>query len=281
MPVEQCPEGKLTRDLARNPAAEMPVRLVIIDEVQEYFDLDERSKEIASLLVYLVKVAPGAGVIVLSATQRPSGIGSGATATAFTSFRDNHQIRFALRTSSWQVSELVLGAGAYSEGHDSSTLLPTYKGVGILRGASDDTPTVRTYLADGGDAERILTTARRLREAAGTLTGMAAGDDIRADTRDPLGDVIPVFAFVDRPALHWRQLAQELATRMPDKCGREDAESLSALLRNLGVESEVVSVDGEKQRGCKREKVTAAAEQRRQLENGGRVLVPITPPPRR
>ena len=58
-------------------------------------------------------------------------------------------MRFSLRTSSYSVSEAVLGQGAYGEGLDSSTLLPEYKGVGILRGASDASPTVRTFLADG------------------------------------------------------------------------------------------------------------------------------------
>lgn len=275
MPVELCPEGKLTRNLARDPQARMPVRLLVIDEVQEYFDLDERSKEIANLLVYLVKVAPGAGVIVMSATQRPSGIGTGATSNAFTSFRDNHQVRFALRTSSWQVSELVLGAGAYSEGHDSSTLLPTYKGVGILRGATDDTPTVRTYLADGQDAEKILTTARRLRQAAGTLTGQAAGDDIARDLRDPLADVIRVFAHMGRPGLQWQSIADELARQLPDKYGREDAESMSALLRGLGVPSVDVKHAGVVLKGCRREAVEQAVQRRAVRGSGSGELVPV------
>jgi S-DNA-T family DNA segregation ATPase FtsK/SpoIIIE len=190
MPTNICPEGKLTREIARNPRHRMPIRMVVLEEFQEYFDLGEASKEIASLLVFLVKVAPGAGVILLDATQRPSGVGSGQVAQQFTSFRDNHALRFGLRTSSWQVSELCLGAGAYSEGLDTSTLLPQYKGVGILRGAADVSPTVRTYLADGQDAERILTAARVLRERAGTLSGMAAGQDTTAAARDVLGDVL-------------------------------------------------------------------------------------------
>ena len=174
MPPSVCPEGKLTRRIARDPDYGMPVRTLFVDEVQEYFDLGDISKEIANLLVFLVKVAPGAGVTVVDATQKPSGIGTGQVATQFTSFRDQHQVRFSLRTSSWQVSEMVLGQGAYSEGLDSSVLLPQYKGVGILRGATDGSPTVRTFLADGQDAERILTAARALRERAGKLSGMAA-----------------------------------------------------------------------------------------------------------
>ena len=77
----------------------MPVRVLVLDEFQEYFDLGEISKDIAALLVFLVKVAPGAGVILLGATQRPSGIGAGQVATQFTAFRDNFAIRFGLRTS--------------------------------------------------------------------------------------------------------------------------------------------------------------------------------------
>ena len=70
---------------------------------------------------------------------------------------------------------MVLGQGAYSEGPSTSLLLPGYKGVGILRGASDASPTVRGYLADGQDAERILVAARQVRERAGTLSGMRPG----------------------------------------------------------------------------------------------------------
>ena len=55
----------------------------------------------------------------------------------FNTTRDNFIARFSLRTASYTVSEAVLGQGTYSEGLDSSTLLPEYKGVGILYGASD------------------------------------------------------------------------------------------------------------------------------------------------
>src|SRR5262249_34436534 len=113
LPPDVCPEGKLTRQIARDPRFGMPVRLVGMDEFQEVYDLPEgASKEVASLLTFLVKVAPGAGVIMIGSTQRPSGVGTGSVAQQFTSFRDQFGIRFGLRTSSWQVSELCLGAGA-------------------------------------------------------------------------------------------------------------------------------------------------------------------------
>ncbi len=257
LPVDVCPEGKLTREIARDPKYRMPVRLVVIDEFQEYFDLpdSDASKEIAKLLVFLVKVAPAAGVIVLGATQKPSGIGTGQVAQQFNAFRDNHQIRFSLRTGSWQVSDVVLGSGAYSEGYDSSTLLPDYKGVGILRGASDATPTVRTYLADAQDAEKILTAARAYRQRAGTLFGMAAGEQFTRETRDVLADVRAVMD--GETGLQWPTIAARLAERMPAHYADITADAISAQLRALGVPSVDIKRDGRSLKGAK----TAAIDQ--------------------
>jgi hypothetical protein len=262
LPPAVCPEGKLTREIARDPKYRMPVRMVVLDEFQEYFDLGETSKEIAALLVYLVKVAPAAGVILIDATQRPSGVGTGQVAQQFISYRDNHQVRFSLRTGSWQVSDLVLGSGAYSEGYDSSTLLPTYKGVGILRGASDATPTVRTYLADHEDAEKILLTARKLREQAGTLTGMAAGEQAPRTSRDVLADVRAIFETGER-GLQWEDIATRLARRMPEHYADLTAESISAQVRSFGVPSVDVKRAGRALKGAKIADIDAAIDRRK------------------
>ena len=255
LPPDVCPEGKLTREIARDKRYKMPVRVLIMDEFQEVYDLGEISKDIAAILTFLVKVAPGAGLIIVASTQRPSGVGTGQVAQQFTSFRDNFAVRFGLRTSSWQVSELCLGAGAYSEGLDTSTLLPQYKGVGILRGASDASPTVRTYLADGQDAERILVAARALRQRAGTLSGMAAGEAEPA-AMDVLADVLLVFGG-DR-GMHWQVLAERLAQRFADRWAEATGEAVSAQLRGLGVPSVNVTVAGKTLKGCRRGDVQAA-----------------------
>jgi hypothetical protein len=256
LPPDVCPEGKLTREIARDPRYRMPVRVLVLDEFQEWFDLGEISKDIAALLVFLLKVAPGAGVSVIGATQKPSGIGTGQVAQQFTSFRDNFAVRFGLRTSSWQVSEMVLGQGAYSEGLDTSTLLPQYKGVGILRGATDASPTVRTYLADGQDAERILAAARAHRRAAGTLSGMALGED-EPIARDVLADVLAVFG--TDTGLHWPVLAARLGAQIPDRWKDATADSVSAQARGLGVPSVDVKQFGRVLKGCRRADVEAAA----------------------
>ncbi|WP_204289565.1 hypothetical protein, partial [Microbispora amethystogenes] len=265
LPVDICPEGKLTREIARDPKYGMPVRLVVIDECQEYFDTGDKelNKEIASLLVFLVKVAPAAGVIVLDATQKPGGVGTGDTATAFTSFRDNHQVRIALRTGSWQVSDLVLGSGAYSEGFDSSALLPSYKGVGLLRGAGDDTPTVRFHLADAEDAEKILQVARKLRERAGTLSGYAAGQAAIREVRDVLADAASVFQGSET-GLPWALIAARLAERIPEHYADITADAISAQLRDLAVPSVNIKRDGQTLKGAKRAAIETAMQRRDQ-----------------
>jgi hypothetical protein len=259
MPTSVCPEGKLTREIARDPRYGMPVRGLFLDEFQEYFDLGSISKDIAALLVFMTKVAPGAGVFVVDATQKPAGIGKGEVGTAFTSARDNHQVRFSLRTSSYSVSEAVLGQGAYGEGLDSSTLLPEYKGVGILRGASDASPTVRTYLADGEDAERILLAARGLRERAGTLSGYAAGQAAGREERDVLADVLAVFG--SDAGLHWAVLAERLAGQFPDRWAGVTADAISQQCRDLGVPSVDVRASSRTLKGCRHADVLRVAGQ--------------------
>ena len=120
---------------------------------------------------------------------------------------------------------MVLGQGAYSEGLDTSTLLPQYKGVGILRGASDASPTVRTYLADGQDAEKILTAARAIRERAGTLSGMAVGES-EAPQRDVLADVLEVLGADTGAAVAGARRAAR--QRFPDRWADATAERCSA-----------------------------------------------------
>jgi DNA segregation ATPase FtsK/SpoIIIE, S-DNA-T family len=255
LPTHICPEGKLTRDIARDPRMAMPVRLLIVDEVQEYFDLGAISAAIADLLVYICKVAPGAGVSVIDATQRPSGIGTGTVANRFLAFRDNHQIRLALRTSDYRVSEMVLGAGSLGEGLDSSKLLAEYKGVGILRGGTDTSPVVRCFYADDRDAERILLAARGLRERAGTLAGMALGEETPA-ARDVLGDVLAVFGA--EQGLHWQIIAERLAAQFPGRWAGATGDAVSAQCRALGVPSRQVKTGGQNRQGCYRADVQAA-----------------------
>jgi S-DNA-T family DNA segregation ATPase FtsK/SpoIIIE len=250
LPTSVCPEGKLTREIARDPRYKMPVWVIVLDEFQDFLNTGDEAVdlEIADLLVFLIKQGPSTGVLFIDSTQRPSGIGStGKVAKRFTDFRDNHQTRIALKTGSWQVSELILGAGAYTEGFDSSSLPvgdgtngPDYRGIFVLYDAPTDPGTIRGYLADGKDAEKILIAARTLRVAAETLDGMAAGDvEIEGEVVDPLTDALSVF-MADEAALTWARLAARLADQLPDRYGEMTKDAISARLRGLGAKSKNV-----------------------------------------
>ncbi|MDJ0341376.1 cell division protein FtsK [Streptomyces sp. H10-C2] len=268
LPLHLCPEGKLTPELSRNKALNMPLTLVIVDEVQEYLQHPEHGKIILELLVYLARVAPAVGVSVMNSTQKPDDKACPSV------LRDQHQARFALMVGAYQVSDVILGAGSRSEGLDASRLLRSHKGVGILKGMSDDSGIVRTYLADGRDAESILIRAQALREAEGTLSGDAigetAGDDAAAATL--LDDIAVVMPKAE--AKQWSEtVIDNLATLRPDVYGswaqlkgEAKGKHLAAALKPFGIGTEQIGVriDGKPvtRRGIIRAHIIAAITER-------------------
>jgi S-DNA-T family DNA segregation ATPase FtsK/SpoIIIE len=265
LPTTECPEGKITRELSRK-YKQLRVWVLVMEEFQNYYETDDQAvnKEIAGLLSFIMAVGPSAGVIILSSSQKPSGVGAGDVQRLFNRYRDNHTVRFALKCGNRDVSMAVLGGDAYQEGYDASAL-PTgkpYLGVGILYGHSDDTATVRTYLADHEDAEKILTAARKHREHLGLLTGDAAGEATEREIRDTLADVRAVF--VDgEPGLHWSTIAERLAEQMPEHYADISEDAASALVRAQGVPSVGVKVRGVNLNGCRIKDIDTAIGNRR------------------
>ncbi|WP_033222232.1 cell division protein FtsK [Kitasatospora phosalacinea] len=269
LPVSVCPEGKLTPELSRNKSLNMPLTLVVVDEVQEYLQHPEHGGEILDLLVYLARVAPAVGVSLETSTQKPDDKACPSV------LRDQHQARFSLRVGSWQVSDVVLGAGSYSEGLDASRLLKSHKGVGLLKGMSDDSGIVRTYLVTGEDADRVLTRARALREQEGTLSGSAAGEVQPAgEASDLLADVAAVMPAT--AAKLWSEtVVDRLAELRPEIYGpwaemeqKAKATQLATALKPYGIETGQVwlkTEDGSNpnRRGVKREEVLAAMAARK------------------
>ncbi|WP_327297125.1 cell division protein FtsK [Streptomyces sp. NBC_01197] len=268
LPLHICPEGKLTPEISRDPKLNMPLTLVVVDEVQEYLQHPVHGKTILDLLVYLARVAPAVGVSVLNSTQKPDDTACPSV------LRDQHQGRFSLRVGSWQVSDVVLGAGSYSEGLDASKLLKSHKGVGLLKGMSDDSGIVRTYLANGRDAETILDRARALREDQGTLSGDAAGEVSKSRSADAiLDDVAAVLGrsedkvwsetVVDRLAQHNADAYGEWAALE----GRAKADQLAAALKPYGIKTDQVwgkteAGKGANRRGIERQHIIDAVTRR-------------------
>lgn len=272
LPVDMCPEGKLTEELSRDPRyPDLRVWLLVIEEFQVYFETESQdvNKEIAGLLAFIMSVGPSAGVILVSCSQKPSGVGAGDVGRLFNRYRDNHTVRVALKCGNRDVSIAVLGGDAYQEGYNASALPagPEYRGVGYIYGATDDTPLTRFHLADREDVESILTAARAHRERLGLLTGEAAGEEVARQIRDVLVDARSVY----RPGeawLSWSQLAERLKERMPEHYTDATAESVSAKLRALSVPS----VDGRDKddgnrvvKGAKAKEVDAAQRRRQEV----------------
>jgi len=256
LPVSQCPEGKLTEALYRRP--DLHVQLLLMEEFQCYFELDDQklNKEFANLLARIGALGPAAGVIPVSLSQKPSGVGAGDVQRLFNRYRDNHTIRFGLRCANRDVSNAILGNEAYGEGYDCSGLPlgEEFKGIGILYGLTDDAPTVRTYLADGEDAEVISLAARKLRAKAGTLSGDALGIDIETDDSDIVADLLEVFGA--DPGLWWDVAAERLAGHYPARYADITGEAVRSSCAKRGVPSVDVRMpptrDGEKHRGCRK-----------------------------
>jgi S-DNA-T family DNA segregation ATPase FtsK/SpoIIIE len=187
LPDEVCPESKITPQISRNPALNMPITAVIIDEVQVFLEDPTRQDVgarkttigayIADLLTYLAKKGPAAGIIVILATQRPD------STTMPPRLRAVLGSRFALRVMDWRDSNIILGEQMNTRGYDSSKLLPSHKGVGILRpdgeaeaGAEVLAMTVRSHYMPNPEWRAICERGRALREAADTLAGHAASE---------------------------------------------------------------------------------------------------------
>jgi hypothetical protein len=208
-------------------------------------------------------MGPSAGVIILSSSQKPSGVGAGDVQRLCNRYRDNHQLRFALRCGNRDVSMAILGSESYSDGYDASSLPlgDRFRGVGILYGLLDDAPTVRTHLADSEDAEVILLAARKLREKAGTLTGAAVLEDVGMESSDILADLLAVLGGDN--GLWWETAAERLAEHFPDRYSDVTAEAVRSSCASRGVASVDVRWPpgraGANRKGCRRDLLETAA----------------------
>jgi len=186
---EVCPESKITPAMSRDLRLDMPITAMFLDEVQVPLEdrtpLEVQDKKLTAgeyvgeLLTWLARKGPAAGIVLVLATQRPD------SKTIPSNLRAVLGSRFALRVMDWRDSNIVLGEQMNTRGYDSSRLLASHKGVGILRpdgetaGADVLATTVRTYYMPNEDWRTICRQGRALRETEGTLSGHAAGHDTR------------------------------------------------------------------------------------------------------
>jgi S-DNA-T family DNA segregation ATPase FtsK/SpoIIIE len=240
-----CPDKRVTREIGSKRSLKLWPIACIIDEAQNLFSHPKYGKQAADDAVFIIKIGPAFGIMLDLATQRPD------AKSLPPGVSSNVGLRFCLKVMDQTANDMVLGTSAYKQGIRATTFRPDVDaGLGYLVGASSQAQVVRTYYLDMPATERVAKRARALREAAGTLSGVALGEDDSAPVRDVLADVLE--AFGDAAGLHWQPLADRLAQRFPDRWADASGDAVRAELGARGVPSVVVVMDGQRARGCRR-----------------------------
>jgi DNA segregation ATPase FtsK/SpoIIIE, S-DNA-T family len=252
LPRELCPDKRVTREIAAKRGLKLWPIVCTVDEAQNLFGHEKYGKQAQDDATFIIKIGPAFGVILILATQRPD------AKSLPTGVSSNAALRFCLKVMDQIANDMILGTSAYRNGIKATTFRAEVDaGIGYLVGASAQAQVVRTYYLDLPATDRVATRARALREAAGTLSGVALGEEDDAPERDVLADVLAVFG--DAPGMHWTELAVRLAQRFPDRWADVTPDGVSAECRSLGVSSVVVTVGGERGRGCRLAAVEGAA----------------------
>jgi S-DNA-T family DNA segregation ATPase FtsK/SpoIIIE len=159
----------VTRDLANRRDLRLHPVVALLDEVQNLYSHELYGKEAAKLVLDIIRLGRAFGVILVQATQRPDAdsLPKGISANA--------GIRIALRIMDDYANNAILGAGMYAAGIRATDFTTKDKGVAWVVGVEDEPFVAKSYNVTSGMAERIGQRARRLREDAGRLTGVAAG----------------------------------------------------------------------------------------------------------
>lgn len=261
LPLEVCPESKVTPELASLRHLGLFPLVFAIDECQELFSHAEYGDEAGALAARIMKLGRAFGVILLLATQRPD------ADSLPKAISDNVGIRFCLRVMGQPPNDMILGTSAYKSGVRATLFTRDDKGVGVLIGGETaDAGIARGAYLDKPAAELVIVRARAAREAAGTLSGHALGEAI--EPTDPgralVADLVLVFGAEESQA-HSDVLCARLAEQWPSTYTGWAPAQLAAALKPAGVSTRQVwatGADGQpaNRRGVLREDVTAAGE---------------------
>ena len=239
-----CPDKKVTRQLANKRSLGLYPILCNIDEAQNLFGHPKYGKQAAEDAVFIIKIGRALGVFLILATQRPD------KESLPTGVSGNVSTRFCLKVAGQLENDMILGTSAYKNGARSTMFRPKVNaGLGYLKGEENVPQVVKTYYLNTDATERVAKRARALREAAGTLSGVALGEADDAPKRDVLADVLEVFATDN--GLHWQVVADRLAERFPERYADTSGDAVSVECRARGVESVNVKMAGQVARGCR------------------------------
>lgn len=137
----------------------LPLHVVVIDELAHYLTTSDRKQrtEFADLLRDLVSRGRAAGIIVLAAIQKPS------ADVVPTSIRDLFGFRWAMRCSTPQASDTILGSGWASAGYSAASIDPASRGVSYLLHEGGIPQRLRSYYLNDSSLASISARAEVLR----------------------------------------------------------------------------------------------------------------------
>lgn len=266
LPHDECPQSKVTSELASRRDLSLEPIVVVIDETQSYFSWGSKKnkahkairEEIAEIITDLVKRGPALGYIVMLATQNV------CEETIPRQISTNAVIRAALKLFDHVTNDQVLGTGAFHRGYDATSFDITDKGLIYLNADGSEPQIVRSVVGlDVVAAERIAAIARARREAKSRLTGYAAGEeaDEEAAQADLLADCRDVMDRPPVPTMHFGELVAALAALRPATWEHLDIPALGSMLRAAGVRTGTVwsRAAGKDGKGVKREWLDVAA----------------------
>lgn len=282
LPVDVCPEGKLTRELASKRSLGLFPIVAAFDECQIALEHPELGKELEAVITDLVKRGPAVGIVVWLSTQRPDG------KSIPTPIRDNCGLRFALKVMTWQVSDMILGGGLAKAGWSAHTLSRRDVGVAMMAGEGADPVIVRAAYIDGVAAQAIAERARQVRVATGWLSGQAAGDtpEPETDTSESAETILDHLLAIwpaGQLAMWCQSLAERLAERWPDTYGAWEGRQVTMAVKRFGITSrDVKAKDGDgverNRKGITLDDLGAALDRHTPIDTPTAAQVPTEPP---
>ncbi|MGW3423354.1 cell division protein FtsK [Streptomyces phaeochromogenes] len=262
LPRDICPESKVTSELANKKSLGLHPIVVGVDECQVWFEHEKYGKELEEICTDLVKRGPATGIVLLLATQRPD---AKALPTGISA---NASARFCLKVMGQLENDMVLGTSAYKRGVRATMFSWGDKGIHYFVGEGSDARIVGSVYVDAPNAESIAARARKLREAAGTLSGHALGEEPETDAStsyDLLADILAVIP-ADEPKVWSETVVSRLAELRTDIYDGWTPEALASALKPHGVSTVQVGrrVEGKvvNRRGVERSHIAASIAER-------------------
>ncbi|MFE5944251.1 FtsK/SpoIIIE domain-containing protein [Streptomyces sp. NPDC056480] len=160
--LKKLGKRKVTEELA-NKHPELRQKLLWVDELMLYTTDDDFGKKITKKLRNLVSRGRAAGIITFCATQKPG------SDVVDTSLRDLLSIRWALRCTTPEASDTILGKGAAASGYSARTIQSEMRGAGLLWAEGTNPQMVRADYYTDEQVNALIERATEWRRAAGTL----------------------------------------------------------------------------------------------------------------